>query len=134
MKKWNDFSCLGLLDDVIVTEPPSRAWEDLTRTAHQAAEKASRAKAQAEAQAIAARKAAIASAPPAIERKVFSSRPTLRQMMQEYNKRTARVAPIKGADLVASRSTFRFEKVDLIRIPTIPGKILRPVPAGHDVD
>lgn len=127
MKKWNDLASLGLLDDgALLADLPERAWEELV---HKAAE---------------------ASAPPKIvaplapnplrealaeqRKRVFSSKPTLRQMMAEYNRPTSRTAPIKTAETPATQDDFDFQAVDLIQIPVIPGKILRPARSPGDAD
>lgn len=127
MKKWNDMTSLSLLDDGAAdNELPERAWEDLTlKSAKQLAEPKvvapaaernldPRAVARAQAQAAAAQK------------KVFSSKPTLRQMMQEYNRPNARLSPIKSVTFAPGQTEFSFETVDLFEFPQIPGKILRP--------
>lgn len=112
MKKWNDMNSLGLLDDVNATEPPERAWEDLTRSATPPPGKIIQPATR-----------------PVPLRRVFSSKPTLRQMMQEYNRRTAYRQPIK----TQAPESFSFQAMDLIQIPSIPGKILRPA-RKPDVD
>ncbi|MBI3544482.1 MAG: hypothetical protein HY075_14520 [Deltaproteobacteria bacterium] len=118
MKKFNDLASLSLLDDDSSTNLPERAWDDLTIKAMRA---------EAAPKVVQPTKAAAAPAPrQAPAARVFSSKPTLRQMMSEYNKRSARIAPIKTYDPAADPATFRFESVDLIQIPIIPGKILRP--------
>ncbi|MEW6056334.1 MAG: hypothetical protein AB1540_06940 [Bdellovibrionota bacterium] len=64
------------------------------------------------------------------EARVFSSKPTLKQMMDEYNKRDSRsilIKPNAAAKTNPSSSDFRAGgRVMKITIPNIPGKILRP--------
>ena len=121
MKKWNDLASLGLLDDVTDNAPPARAWEELTRSATkpQTAPKIVTPAAPA-------RQAQRPASQVPAARRVFSSTPTLRQMMHDYNKRTSTHAPIKALDPEIAYDEFMFEKVDLIQFPNIPGKILRP--------
>ncbi|MBI3554644.1 MAG: hypothetical protein HY074_00090 [Deltaproteobacteria bacterium] len=127
MKKWNDLASLGLLDDVTDNAPPARAWEELTRTATKSPP-APKIIQPTVAKAIPRQAAKV----PA-ERRVFSSTPTLRQMMHDYNRRTSTHSPIKALAPDESDYEFSFEKVDQFQFPNIPGKILRPSRSG-DVD
>ena len=120
MKKWNDLASLGLLDDVTDNAPPARAWEELTRTATKAQP------APKIIQPIAAKASPRPAAKVPPERRVFSSTPTLRQMMHDYNRRTSTHSPIKALDPEEGDYEFSFEKVDQFQFPNIPGKILRP--------
>src|SRR5688572_27636434 len=118
MKKSN-WSPLDLLDDSTYAAP-NFAWQELTRTAVVTPKVVPAAKPSVQAAAAKA---------PAPENKVFSSSPTLRQLMQEYNRPVATRAPIKSnsGTPTASPADFNFVRVDYIRIPHIPGKILRPM-------
>lgn len=136
MKKWENLSSLGLLDDQQTAALPERAWEDLTssaaRTTAQRTQvppknQSSSGKVVLPAQSTLGRaRAAELARQNQARSKVFSSRPTLRQMMDEYNRPRARTSPIKSPAPGAAFGDFRFESVDLINIPIIPGKILRP--------
>lgn len=107
---------IDLLDDSEGNIPTEHAWEALTRTKCAASQPKPKAP-EASTPAPAARP----------QSKVFSSSPTLRQMMREYNKRTATTPLIRQSDF---RSThFDFDQVDLIELPSIPGRILRPAPS-----
>lgn len=68
--------------------------------------------------------------------KIFRDRPTLRELMSEYNRRSAFQSGrlLKGgiseyggdrASVVGSEH-FAFDRVEAIQLPSIPGKILRP--------
>lgn len=118
-KKSGVGSALGLLDDAALRAPATtsadHAWEDLTRVKCRVPKVIPTLNVPTPAKA----------APLRPQNKVFSSTPTLRQMMQEYNRPTATTTPIKVSAPRAS-SDFRFDRVDLIQIPLIPGKILRP--------
>ncbi len=120
MKKWNDLASLGLLDDVTDNAPPARAWEELTRSATRPII------APKVIQPVAAKANPRSTAKVPAARRVFSSTPTLRQMMHDYNRRTSTQSPIKALDPEVGDYEFQFEKVDLLEFPTIPGKILRP--------
>lgn len=119
MKKWNDMTSLNLLDDQAAHELPARAWEDLTLKATKSMGVAPKIVTPATAKVPVAR-------PARRPNRVFSSTPTLRQMMQEYNRPTGRQAPVKSFVPDTGHNDFNFEAVDLIELPTIPGKILRP--------
>jgi hypothetical protein len=121
MKKWQDHTTLGLLDDFSGAEPPARAWEDMMRATTRPAPTAE-PKVVTTVTVTAPKRS---KAPPPA-RTVFSSQPTLRQMMHDYNGRSAGRPPIKSVAVPTDATAFRFESVDLINIPNIPGKILRP--------
>lgn len=53
---------------------------------------------------------------------VFRDRPTLREMMNQYNRHSSGSKLLKNT---ASQS-FKFDRIESIRLPSIPGKILRP--------
>jgi hypothetical protein len=55
--------------------------------------------------------------------KVFRNRPTLKTLMQEYNKPSVKLSTIKPNTVI---SEFYSQKILRIAIPNIPGKILRP--------
>ena len=119
MKKWNDMTSLNLLDDQATAELPERAWEDLTLKA---------AKNMGVTPKIVT---PVTPKPDMIKQtkrpdRIFSSSPSLRQMMQEYNRPMGRQSPIKSFAPSSGHDDFNFEAVDLIELPIIPGKILRP--------
>ncbi|MGE4233331.1 MAG: hypothetical protein AB7F43_08385 [Bacteriovoracia bacterium] len=58
--------------------------------------------------------------------KIFSSRATLREMMHDYNGRTNTLPPIKSSRPRKITNGFSFDSVELIQLPSISGKILRP--------
>lgn len=132
MKKWRDLTSLGLLDDQCTPELPQRAWDELLPKPgqHSASSTiASTPHAPVSKPAPLARGSASGYSSPSkasIDPKVFSSRPTLRQLMDEYNGKGAKFSPSKMHSSAPRPIDFQFQSVDLIEIPFIPGKILRP--------
>ncbi|HRK01370.1 MAG TPA: hypothetical protein PLH57_01785 [Oligoflexia bacterium] len=53
---------------------------------------------------------------------LFGSKPTLRELMNQYNGRSTAKKLLKNPD----QQNFSFDRIESIRLPSIPGKILRP--------
>lgn len=138
---WVRWSGLALLDDVAATVYVSRLGEALTRAMnHKAAAGPGKATASttpgapnratpnAQATALMGKALARSAAGAPASSKFFSSAPSLRQMMNEYNRPTSRLAPIKTAPTKPASGTYEFEfdEIDFIELAAIPGRILRP--------
>jgi hypothetical protein len=68
-----------------------------------------------------------AAAAPAPKKTFFTSRPTLRELMREYNRPITSRPPIRAEkDPATAELEFNFERIDRILLPSIPAKILRP--------
>jgi hypothetical protein len=127
-----DFMPLGLLDDCQDANPDNPVWEHLTsdaciaRPKVEAVAAARIASKVAEAAARAKQHVAVPQSPQ--KPKVFSSQPTLKQLMSEYNKQFNKFGPQRPVQRVSATNAmdFRYEQIDFIDIPSIPGRILRP--------
>ncbi len=65
--------------------------------------------------------------------RVFRNRPGLKQLMSEYNGRNSSLLPLKSAQdtkittrLNARPGDFRYDSVEVMEVPSVKGKILRP--------
>ncbi len=64
--------------------------------------------------------------------KVFKNQKTLRQLMGEYNGRKNTLAPLKSTisqsqiSKPVSKNEFKYDRMEIMEVPTINGKILRP--------
>lgn len=137
---WVRWSGLALLDDNAADVYTARLGESLSRSishrppAQQAAPAAAPSHAaplSRNAMALGAKHAAPtarAQTQPPASKKVFTSSPSLRQMMSDYNRPISRLAPIKTtvAQPKAAGSEFEFDEIDFIQLANIPGRILRP--------
>lgn len=135
MKNFNSIINLSLLDDITNTDFfESRPWEELFKNAvakkafEEAKEKEALKKSLLEAEA---QKRQVQQKEQVTSLKVFRERPSFRNMLKEYNGRQTRSAPIKvgpavGAPAVGTPSFESEPGLELISIPNIPGKILRP--------
>ena len=131
MKNFNTIINLSLLDDSINTDfYEGRPWEELfknavaKKTLEEAKEKeALQKKALLEEQEKQTQyKNQTQQKEHVAPLKVFRQPSTLRDMLKEYNGRRTHLAPIK-----TPVSSFETEQsLELISIPNIPGKILRP--------
>jgi hypothetical protein len=117
-------AALNLLDDsALVTN--DFAWQQITRTELAAAAALKKAQSQPP-------QKAEAPLPAPRENKFFSSSPTLRQMMNDYNRSYSRLSGFKSKPSEPARpqhgkyAEFRYDRVDYIEIPNIPGRVLRP--------
>jgi hypothetical protein len=64
---------------------------------------------------------------PAPKKTFFTSRPSLRELMREYNRPITSRPPIRAEkDRATVEQEFNFERIDRILLPSIPAKILRP--------
>ena len=122
---------IHLLDDANGSEVGLRGLQDLTRTAL-ARKPAPPAPPKAQTPPPAPLTRPPQKAEPG---RVFTSSPTLRQLMGEYNRSTSRTSPIKASAGIQPPGAhdFCFDRIDLIRVASIPGKILRPTrQAGNE--
>ena len=75
---------------------------------------------------------ATSTTPPRAENRFFSSTPSLRQMMNEYNRPGSSLAPLKSEPKSPTQpqhghdADFKFDRCDFIDLPNIPGRVLRP--------
>lgn len=129
---------LGLLDDSengFGTD--EREWMNLTQAPLEAAAKAIK-DAQAVQTASQKLRAAAAKAPSPNQKlmqtgaKLFRNRPSLRQLMQEYNGRSSSLPPLKSTiskpvstSPIGRPSDFRWDSIEIMDVP-ISGRILRP--------
>jgi hypothetical protein len=120
-------SPLNLLDDARADSNAAleeKHWENIVTSARRTAKPAPSAP-QAGATSANARRAT-----PQGGKRIFRSDPTLKQMMQDYNRpvpaKFASHRPHEPQPGRATRRDFRSERIEYIEIPTIPGRVLRP--------
>lgn len=130
---WVRWSGLALLDDNAEAVYTSRLGEALSRSVDHKALHAppSRTPAPTQTPAPSASKAPLTKSVAALQtKKIFTSSPTLRQLMNEYNRPVSRLAPIKTTAIQPKSPTsadqFEFDEIDFIQLTNIPGRILRP--------
>lgn len=135
MNRWLKLTALALLEDKksrsFLTKD-LHPWQDLFLSGRALIEQNKQEKVLKEQQKKEALKK-IAQSPSKLvagvsQAKIFSSKPSLRQMMKDYNGRQSTLPPIKKnkPSKKASRPGFQFDSVELIELPSISGKILRP--------
>lgn len=118
---WVRWSGLSLLDDGAATVYTARLGETLSRVLTQARAPAPRSPQQNNAPRKNTKALTSSS------QKVFSSQPSLRELMSQYNRSTPRSGLIKpGTSQHALQQSFSVDRVDFIDLPNIPGRILRP--------
>ncbi len=119
-----------LLDDGRDTSTLEKDWEDLANLVrHESYKQLAALKNTITATSVAARLSTSKLLPP--KNNVFSSRPTLRQMMQQYNNRPAHTAqPIRPQTAAAKARTtqaFQSDRIEHYQVPGLKGRILRPL-------
>lgn len=129
LTKWVQLTHLNLLDDTPDFDFPAFSPPKIAPPRPAAEAKVPAAK-PLDAQKTSAIKALSQKAP----ERVFSANPSLRDMMHDYNRRGPKTSPIKApmtsSQLMAAfQPSYSLEMIENIQIPSIPGKILRPVDA-----
>lgn len=123
-----------LLDDGRDAKTQEKEWEELANLVRRESYKQlSALKNTITATSVAARlsKSPIVTQKPATkENRVFSSRPTLREMMHQYNARpAATTAPIRSPNAGPKARTgqgFQSDRIEHYQVPGLKGRILRP--------